>query len=156
MPAPEPALETTAYVTSGAQLMLRAPSDWTISQQDGGSASVIVMESTSGQEWAYVAFERARTFEGETISYADWLSGKTGLVLSGIETVGGRVFDSYTLTTESGEARTVLTGEVPGAEVNLFVTITTPEVASATSEAIVSSIVFNPSEAESAGAQVIR
>ena len=152
-----PVQQTSAYAMSKSQLMLAIPSDWTIYQQDGGSASVIVIESLDEQTWMYVGVERAQTFEGEKIVYADWLSGKVGLSASGVTAlVDGYTFDVNEITTQAGETNSVLTGEIEGEEVNHFITITMPQLSSPSYQAIVDSIIFNPSEEELSVTQIIR
>lgn len=160
----ESPIETTAYAMSGSQLMLSIPSVWTIYQQDGGTASAIVAKSATENEWINIGVERTRQFGGEIILYADWMEKKQASWLERqftfspsdeIETVDGLVFDSLDIVTEAGEARTILTGEMEGGDGRYFVTITTPTGESDTYDAILDSIIFNPSEEELSVAQII-
>lgn len=117
--------------------------------------SVIEIYSPAGDSMA-ISVERAQTFEGNAIAYADWLATKFETSATSVTTVGGYAFDVYEVLTEGEDGQRVLTAEVPGAEVSHFIKITLPLTADADAQGVVDSMVFNPDEDARAGAQVIR
>lgn len=148
-------LTTTAYVMSKNQLMFLAPSNWSVAQKDAGGASVIEIRSISDSS-LIISVERAQSFDGSAMTYADWLATKFETSATSATTVGGYTFDVYEVVTEGEDGQRVLTAEVPGAEVNHFIDITLPLTDDADMQAVVDSILFNPDEDARADAQIIR
>ncbi|MBI4592302.1 hypothetical protein HY733_02540 [Candidatus Uhrbacteria bacterium] len=147
---------TISYVMSNDFLMFSAPSDWSIAQYDGGSASTIEIESPLGES-VTIAVEIAETFEGESIDYQDWLEENFDFSnTSSTINVGGYTFDFHEIVTEGQESQQVLTSEIQGVDRRYFVDILLSLDAQREQQAVLDSVEFNPSIEARSTAQVIR
>ncbi len=104
-----------------------------------------------------ISVEIAETFEGEPIAYQDWLAKDARFSKATSTTdVGGYTFDVHDVVTQEQGSRQVLTSEIQGEDSLYIVSIWLPVSVQTQQEAILKSLVFNPSIEDRSTAEVLR